>query len=370
MDVLKSVHRSFSDTYEEARENFIDAAQDRRINIVGYENPNRGPQGEYLACDTAWAGSEKAPHVLVVISGTHGVEGFCGSACQIDWLTAHNDAQLSDRTAVLLIHAINPYGFAWLRRVTEEGCDLNRNFVDFTDPLPINPGHDKLVEYFVPLSLDEATLLTAETQIQRFRDEEGERAFQTARKGGQYRHAHSMFFGGFGPSWARETLETIINDNELRSRDFVSIIDFHTGLGPFGYGEPISGHLPDTPGFDWVRRVYGNSVGVPELGTSSSIPLHGTQRELWARLMGERYAYVALEYGTFSQERSRLALRADHWLHNQNEVDWALPETHAIKAELKWHYYPASNDWKEMVLWRSRQLIRQSTDAIAGKLPN
>ena len=365
MDILESVHRSFSDTYKEARGKFLDAAQDRRLNLLGYENSNRGPQGEYLACDTAWAGPANAPRVLVVLSGTHGVEGFCGSACQVDWLATESDAHLSDGTAVLLIHAINPHGFAWLRRVTEEGCDLNRNFVNFMDPLPENLGHDELVDYFVPLSLDEATLSTAETQIQRFRDEEGERAFQSARKAGQYKHAHSMFFGGRAPSWARKTLVTILNDYELPDRDFVSIIDMHTGLGPFGYGEPISGHLPETPGFDWVTRVYGNSVGVPELGTSSSIPLHGTQRNLWARVMGERYAYVALEYGTFSQEHSRLALRADHWLHNQNDVDWASPETKAIKAELKWHYYPASNDWKEMVLWRSRQLIRQSTEAIA-----
>ena len=29
--------------------------------------------------------------------------------------------------AVMMVHAINPYGFAWLRRTTEEGVDLNRN---------------------------------------------------------------------------------------------------------------------------------------------------------------------------------------------------------------------------------------------------
>jgi len=364
MDVLQSLRHSFSDSFKEARTKFLDAAQERRLDIAGYENPNKGPEGEYLACDTVWAGPKDASKVLVVLSATHGVEGFCGSGCQIDWLVCGNNASLPDDTAVLLVHAINPYGFAWHRRVTEEGCDLNRNFLDFAAPLPENPGHDELVDSFVPSALDEATLAEAEARIVAFREKNGERAFQSARKAGQYKHAHSMFFGGFEPSWARRTLETIITDFELPGRVFIAVIDFHTGLGPFGYGEPISGHLPGTAGLEWVTRVYGDSVGVPELGTSSSIPLNGTQRDLWDRMTPDRYAYVALEYGTYSQERSRLALRADHWLHNQGAFDWNAPETRAIKDELKWHYYPATDDWKEMVLWRARQLIRQATDAL------
>ena len=366
MDILESTRHSFSDSFKEAREKFLDAAQARSLDIAGYENSNKGPGGEYLACDTAWAGPKDAKRVLVMISATHGVEGFCGSGCQIDWIRSGQAATLPEDTAALIVHAINPHGFAWHRRVTEEGCDLNRNFLDFSNPLPENPGHDELVDSFVPASLDAETMRAAEAQIKAFRDANGERAFHSARKAGQYRHAHSMFFGGFEPSWARRTLEVIIEDFELAKRDLVAVVDFHTGLGPFGYGEPICGHLPDTPGFEWVTRVYGESVGVPELGTSSSIPLHGTARDLWDRTLGPRYAYVALEYGTYSQEHSRTALREDHWLHNQGSVDWEAPETRRIKDQLKHHYYPASDDWKEMVLWRSRQILRQAGAALHG----
>jgi hypothetical protein len=364
MNLLESMHSSFSQSYEEARGKFLDGAKSNGMALASYVNPNRGPKGEALVCDTAWAGPKDAKRVLVLISATHGVEGYCGSGCQVDWLNAGLAERLPKGVAALLVHAINPYGFAWHRRVTEEGCDLNRNFLDFGKPLPENPGHDALVDCFVPASLDAATLKVTEARIREWREAHGERAFQTARKAGQYKHQHSMFFGGFAPTWARRTLETIVVDMDLPARDLVAVIDFHTGLGPFGYGEPISGHLPDTPGYDWVRRVYGDSLGVPELGTSSSIPLNGTARDLWDRFLGTRYAYVALEYGTYSQERSRQALRADHWLHNQGNVDWDAPETRKIKDELKWHYYPSSNDWKEMVLWRSRQLIRQATSAL------
>ena len=81
-------------------------------------------------------------------------------------------------------------------------------------------------------------------------------------------------------------------------------------------------------------------------------------------MLGENYAYVALEYGTYSQERSRTALREDHWLHNQGAVDWSCPETKRIKRSLKKHYYPATPDWLEMVVYRSRQVLRQASNAI------
>jgi hypothetical protein len=269
---------------------------------------------------------------------------------------------------VLLVHAINPHGFAWLRRVTEEGCDLNRNYVDFDAPLPANPGHDQLVHCFVPDSLDDETLVRTEREIQAFRAQHGEEAFQIARKAGQYRHAHSVFFGGFAPTWARRTLEHIIAEHRLAQRRLTSLVDYHTGLGPFGYGEPICGHRPGSAGMQRVMEFYGQSVGVPELGTSSSIPLHGTSREMLDRVLGDGYTYVALEYGTYSPNDGLRAMRADHWLHRQGELDWEAESTRRIKAAIRRQFYPDTPDWKEMVLARSRQVQRQSIEGLLRQL--
>ncbi len=51
-------------------------------------------------------------------------------------------ASVPDDLAVVLIHAINPYGFAWIRRVNEDNVDLNRNCIDFGAAIPENPGYD------------------------------------------------------------------------------------------------------------------------------------------------------------------------------------------------------------------------------------
>lgn len=367
-DVLDSVRACFATRYVDARAGFLARCAAHGVTPRSYDNPLPGPEGEPLATDVAWFGPEDARGVFVMISATHGVEGFCGSACQADWLDCDGPGALPGGVAVALVHAINPHGFAWLRRVTEEGCDLNRNYVDFDAPLPDNPGHDELVHCFVPESLDPQTLARTEGDIQAWRMAHGEEAFQTARKAGQYKHAHSVFFGGFAPTWARRTLERIVDDLELPSRRLTSFLDYHTGLGPFGYGEPICGHRPGSAGIRRVMEMYGQSVGVPELGTSSSIPLHGTSREMFDRVLGDDYTYVALEYGTYSPNDGLRALRADHWLHLQGEVDWNAEPTRAIKAGIRRQFYPDSDDWKEMVLWRSRQVQRQTLEGLARYL--
>ena len=141
---------SFSATYPEAREKFREAAKAAGGTMDCYTHPERGPGAEDLTTDTAWFGARSAQSVLVMISATHGVEGFCGSGAQVDWLRRGEAANLPANTAVLMIHAINPYGFAWLRRVTHENIDLNRNWVDFSGPLPANPGYDILCDAAVP----------------------------------------------------------------------------------------------------------------------------------------------------------------------------------------------------------------------------
>jgi hypothetical protein len=369
MNILDAIPKAFGPDYAACRRLFLDSAKAAGGSLEAHNNPNSGPKGEPLACDTAWFGPSDAGRVLVVVSATHGVEGFCGSGIQNDWLLSGGPSGLPRDTAILLIHALNPHGFAWLRRVTEEGCDLNRNGINFNEPLPENTGHDALVDCFVPADLKPETIAAADAQIQTFRAEHGEKIYQAARKAGQYAHAHSIFFGGFGPTWARQTLETIIERYELAERRLVTILDVHTGLGPHGHGEPICGHKRGTKGFDRVLEMYGDTVGLPSEGTSSSIPLHGTQREIWGPRLGDNYTYVALEFGTYQPDNGTRVLRADHWLHHQAEltggtVDWADPKTVEIKSAIRKHYHPDSDTWKELVLWRGRQMIRQSLEGL------
>lgn len=360
-------HRAcFAPDYAAARERLLSIGR-AHARIATYDHPLKGPAGEALATDALWFGPGDAQDVLVLVSATHGVEGFCGAACQIDWIAAGGPGALDGNTAVLLVHALNPHGFAWLRRTTEDGVDLNRNGIDFSAPLPENAGYEALATAFVPRSRDAATLAEAARRIAAFRAAHGERAFEAARSTGQYTHPEGLFYGGTGPTWSLETLGRIAADFRFAQRRQVAVIDYHTGLGPFGHGEPICGHRPGESGQARCRAWYGESLGEPLLGTSASLPIAGLTQYAWARLVGpERLTFIALEFGTFAADEGAAALRDDHWLHAYGKVDWTSPQTRAIKAALRRFYHPDTDDWRRMVLLRSRLTLAQAFEGLVG----
>ena len=119
----------FSDSYVEARRRFLDTARSAGATITSYRHPLPGPDGEDIATDVARIGASGARNILAVGSGTHGVEGYCGSGVQAALMCEDIASDLPDDTALIFIHAINPWGFAWGRRVNEDNVDLNRNFL-------------------------------------------------------------------------------------------------------------------------------------------------------------------------------------------------------------------------------------------------
>jgi predicted deacylase len=352
---------AFAGSYAAARAAFAQAAVGAGAIVEGHAHPLAGPEGEPLSTDTAWLGPVDAGRVLVLQSAMHGVEGFCGSAAQTDFLK--HPPRLPADTAVLAIHAINPHGFAWLRRVTEDGVDLNRNFVDFAAPLPANPGYDELHEAIVPADLAPASIAAADARLAAFATAHGREAFERALSGGQYRHPHGLFYGGTAPTWSRRTTEAIVAAHGLGQRHCVGVLDFHTGLGPFAYGEPICDHAPGSPGVARARAWYGASLTEPALGTSSSVAKFGLSDYGWQDLVGESLVYVALEFGSYDFAAMIAALRADHWLHARGAVDWQDARAQAIKAAMRRHFCPESADWRQAVLFRARQCIVQ---ALAG----
>lgn len=365
--VAMDVTRCFPPDYRTARARMADAAGRVAARTRSYDCPLPGPDGEALATDVFWIGPEDAGNVLVLVSATHGVEGFCGSGAQIDWLAGAGPGNLPEDTAVVIVHALNPHGFAWLRRVTQEGVDLNRNCIDFSHGLPANEGYDELASAFVPDALDAATLEAADARIAAYRASHGETAFETARSSGQYAHPTGIFYGGTAPTWSLRTLQAVAVDFGLSARRSVAVIDYHTGLGPFGYGEPICGHRPGESGQARCRAWYGESLGEPLLGKSSSLPIAGLTQYAWARAVGaERLSFVALEFGTFAPDLGAAALRDDHWLHREGAVDWGAPETARIKAALLRFYHPGTPDWCERVLLRSRQVVSQALAGMTG----
>jgi len=360
-----AVRDYFSSDYTEARRKFRDAATRAGAALTTYINPKaRGPNGEELATDVARLGPREASRALITISATHGAEGFCGSGAQTGSFETGLGRELPADTALVAIHAINPYGFAWLRRVTEDNVDLNRNFVDHSAPLPRNPGYDELADAICPSEWIDPVLSAARQRLEAYGKKHGPAALQFAVTAGQYNHADGVFFGGGQPTWSRDTLLKVVSEHAAHARR-LAVIDYHTGLGPWGYGEPIVTHGRNTAALARARQWFGDRITCPALGNSSSADVKGDI--LSALEKGHPrmdFTGLALEYGTLPLNDVLDAVRADNWLHIHGNVQSA--QGREIKTMVRDAFYGDKDDWKSMIFEQAIAAERNALQGLAG----
>lgn len=348
----------FADSYREAREKFLAAADAAGLDAHAHVHPMVGRDGETLAMDTALFGHRDADALLIVSSGCHGIEGFCGSGVQGLLLADREFHTAADAAgvSVLYVHALNPYGFSWGRRATQENVDLNRNFLDFSQPLPENPGYDEIAHALVPPTWPPTP--QNEAVIAGFLARHGPAGLQQAVSGGQYRHPEGLFFGGTDPTWSHQTLRHVLQDHATRCRR-LAWIDLHTGLGPCGVGERISAMRDDPAAMARARDWWGANVTSTHDGSSSAARLQGL---MWNAAYDEapqaEYTGIALEYGTVPLEQTIQALRAEHWLENHPEVGG--PQAATIKQALRDAFYVDTDDWRRAILAQGREVALQA----------
>jgi hypothetical protein len=354
----------FAQTYAEARAKFLAASEAAGLDAESHPHPMLGRDGEALAMDVVREGARDAQALLLITSACHGVEGFCGSGVQVALLrdAAWHDLLRESGVAVLYIHALNPYGFSWLRRVTHEGVDLNRNFHDFSQPLPANPGYDELAHAVVPASWPPPP--EAQARLQRYAAVHGERALQTTITGGQYGHPQGLFYGGINPTWSNVTLRHVLQEHGQRCRR-LGWIDLHTGLGPSGHGERIFACRDDASALARARAWWGPEVTSIYDGSSSSALLSGL---MWTAADLEcaqaEYTGIALEYGTVPVMEVIDALRGDHWLEAHPEAEAA--QGAAIKQRMRDAFYTDTDAWKQRIVEQAFEASRQAVRGLAG----
>ncbi len=309
--------RGLSSTYEESRSRFLASAEAAGAAVESTPHPLVGMRGEALSIDVAALGAPDAPAVLLVVSGTHGVEGFTGSALQHHWLERIAAVGAGDVPAglrIVLLHAFNPYGFAWIRRVNEDNVDLNRNFVDWTQPPPANEGYGGLAHLLVPDSWDEETEQETTVQLLAYAEEVGFARLQEVVSSGQYTHPTGVFYGGTGPVWSHRWLEEHLADLVAPAQR-LGLVDLHTGLGPWGHGELISHEPSDSAGYRRGTAWWGDLRSMVD-GESVSANLSGDWLGAVDRLLPHvEVTSAALEFGTADTVTVLQSLRADAVLH-------------------------------------------------------
>jgi predicted deacylase len=354
--------RHFPAGYRAGREAFLGACDEAGIGVTSRVHPGAtGEDGKTLFLDTATIGARDAKSALLLISGTHGVEGYFGSGVQTGLLRNGLARRALKGAKIVLLHALNPFGFAWNRRVNEDNADINRNFVDHKNP-PANPAYDALADEIAPKEISAAMMKRANAKLRAYAEQHGPFALQEAISRGQYRHAAGLYYGGARESWSAAMLKDVFRE-ELATVERLTVIDFHTGLGESGDAEMITEHLPATPAYARSKKMWGALVRSSEAGESLSAPLSGTIDSAMAAWMkGKELTFAALEVGTAPLRQVFQALQKDNWLHAHSRLDHALARP--IKSEIRAAFYPDTAQWKVSVFGHAEKAVAGAIAAL------
>ncbi len=357
---------AFSENYADARAKFVDAARAAGAALTHHRHPAaRGPEGEELFFDVAVMGRPDAPKVLVVGCGTHGIEGYSGSAAQTAWMRAGAAKSVPADTAVVFFHAHNPWGFAHRTRVTEDNVDFNRNFVDFSVPRPGNPGYAEVHPNIAPANWDDATVAGIFRWLDEYRTRVGEQAFSDAYNGGQYSHGDGIFYGGAREQWANGVLSGAIRTHAGHAKQ-AAIIDLHTGIGPFLGHIFLCFHPPGSPGYERARHWWGeravNREGVTHKAVASYKGL--VVDAFSAALPQAETTAVVIEFGTRDRREMQRANMAGRWLRFKGAKDPARAKR--VHADFIDAFYPADPKWRSAVLEQSREFLDRAVTGISS----
>ena len=329
-------------TYQAARGKFLEAVRGAGGRITSHLHPDKGIEGEDLYLDVAELGDTDAKDGLLIVSGTHGIEGYCGSFIQSALL--HDQAQLEamQHLKLVLVHGHNPYGFSWKRRTNENNVDLNRNYVDFSEELEMNHAYAEVKDLIVPAEFDPNSFANVEQWIA----DNAMDKLQTVVMSGQRIDPQGVFYGDTKPSWSRETMFRILPEL-FRTQQRVFAIDVHTGLGPFGHGDPIHAYPKGSKEYELLRDWYGEEMIAINAGEYADMVSAVPRGPLVSSLdlilpEHESYAFV-IEYGTVELMEIFEALLADGCIHALDQVDTELGRD--VKEQMYRAFFSEDEDW-------------------------
>jgi hypothetical protein len=307
---------SFSETYAEARRKLLAVASARNAEVVSVVHPTeRGAQGEDLGIDVATFGDPSAQKTLFLVSGTHGQEGFLGSALQVEFL---RDLEIPSGVNVVALHALNPWGFSHLSRTDEANIDLNRNFGGSAAPLPQDELYPILFRALCPDDWTEETIDWSGVREEVIRTH-GLKRMITVLAGGQVIEPTGLNYAGREASWSRNVVSKLLPQVFTNARK-IAFIEWHTGLGAFGQLSHLCCFEPGSPAYErvfgWMGEAARSSFAASFEITKGETPSYRGLFSSWLPETAPRAEWTGLliEVGTYDNLAVGDAVRMDRWL--------------------------------------------------------
>lgn len=352
----------FSSDYFSARQRLLAACAQLGSDHHALAIHAPSPRPEPLTIDISVIGSPKPTSALVLSSGVHGVEGLFGSAVQLAFAE-----QLAKGwrpplgAAIVLVHAVNPYGFAWLRRFNEENVDLNRNFLLPTESYGGAPPLASTFREALKLRRPRSRYGFWSARMVMLALKHGVQSFWETLPVGQYDYPDWLFFGGGSPAQSVQELERFL-PTVLGDAKEVVHLDFHTGLGTWTEAQLLVSESEGVDNCAWWDANYGQPFVRQMKSHTKAYEVRGGFGP-WLRALFPacRYRYATAEFGTYSAMRVMGALADElRWHFELGDETFG----HASRRRLSETFVPHSRSWRAKTLTTALGWVHHAAETL------
>jgi len=352
------------ENYFVSRDQFLALARSCGAQTQSYNIEPMGPEGEPLTVDVASFTTPQDEHRIVLTSGVHGVEGFIGASVQIQALRQIAQTGIPNRIGITMIHAVNPWGFAHLRRVDENNIDINRNFINFETTQPTSPSKYAVLDPVInpqttPSSAGEfkywlstGILIAKNHGIKKLAGPIAE---------GQCDFPKGLFFTGLQISASRALLEDLIVEIAANVPR-ISILDIHSGLGPAGRATLIgNSNLVSAEKSQQRLQAHYRQPVVMDNASDNAYNAQGCWSQ-WCQhaLRDKHYLYLCVEIGTVNPLKLFSAIRRENQAHHWSPVNSKTYKQ--TKQALRNVFAPAKPSWRQAATAQGLQALERTID--------
>ncbi len=329
-----------------------------------------------LTVDYAWLPQTKDPKNLVVlISGIHGSETYTASAVLHLFMQEILPGIDRRHTGVLVVHAMNPYGFKYHQRCTENHVNLNRNF-SVTGEIfkKKNQASSEMHDLFHtagPVTDSNSKLIHMMKKVADkifFNDDISVDQLTKSIAPGQFEKPEFLEYGGKQTEPQTKALIDLVGRLMPKYENVIGL-DIHTGLGDRGrlhlltdgYGQTLNPELlkqilHTEEDKEFYVLTPPEAEGFYEVDGSTNIMFGDLA------LAGQRVCALTLEFGTLGHTLEQQVQDWNSFMteHQGHIYGYASEELKKLVRDRNFERsYPNSDSWREAVLEAAEGTLRR-----------
>ena len=312
-----------------------------------------------LYIDNIYLPSAKEKENLIILTtGVHGMEGYIGSVMlDVFFEEIYPDID-TEKTGILVVANVNPYGMKYMRRYNENNVDLNRNFIlDWSSfDLTSNKDYPEVKEFLQPEGkIGNALWHEAGFYLNLAKEAitKGADKVSDALLTGQYEYPTGVYYGGNGDEISTAYLKGVFNDCLDGEYKNIVHIDIHSGYGP-RYNMVIFNSVYETMTEAETKEAFGYDYVISH-DSESFYATTGDTTDYFYRLAESKKTEKDLfstcfEFGTIGDSfiDSILSLKytvdenRQHWFPSDNKI-----ASEVVKENYYELFYPTETQWRE-----------------------